>query len=216
MTRSKDGSVVTERRLILCASLKAAREKRGVSLDQIAASTKINRSLFIGLEGGDLSRWPKGLYRRSYLRDYLTAVDLPPEPLVAELVRLFPDEGAPLVDGPAGSVLEEPCALNITLAERPAEWLAKTRKRIVAATIDAAIVLALWVVASWTMSGDIWGSVVVALGCHSLATAVLGRSLGSRFLRNRTRIRAKRAAPLPEPPVEAPIGNPLSIGLSSN
>ena len=50
-----------------CARIKAAREESGVSLEQISTSTKISVSLLKGLEAADLSRWPKGLYRRIVL-----------------------------------------------------------------------------------------------------------------------------------------------------
>ena len=191
--------VTTERRAIFCARLKAAREKKGVTLDQIAASTKISRSLFNGLEGNDLSRWPKGLYRRSYLRDYLTAINLPPEPVVAEFAHLFPDEEA--APGAAGHDAEEACPLSMTLAEGEAERVAKARKRIVAATIDAGIVIVVWGVASRVTQADIWASgTVVAIGYYSVATAALGRSFGSRWLENRRWKRSTRSASLSAPP----------------
>ena len=186
--------MVTERRAIFCARLKAAREKKGVSLDQIADSTKISRSLLSGLEGNDVSRWPKGLYRRSYLRDYLIAIGLPPESVVAEFVRLFPDEEA----APAAADRDpEACPLSMTLAEDRTDLIAKARKRIVAATIDAGIVIVLWGVASWVMQADIWAcGTVVALGYYSISTAALGRSFGSRWLENRS---WKRLRPSPSP-----------------
>ena len=75
-----------------CAHVKAARERRGVSLTSIAERTKITASLFDALERGDVSRWPKGIYRRAYFRDYVTAIGLPVEPTVREFLRHFPDE----------------------------------------------------------------------------------------------------------------------------
>jgi len=190
-------SGVAERRATFCARLKAAREKKGVSLDQIAASTKVSRSLFKDLEGNDVSRWPKGLYRRSYLRDYLTAIDLPPESVVTEFVRLFPDEEA--APGAAGH--EQACPLSMTLAEGQAERMAKARKRIAAATIDAGIVAVVWGVASWVMQADLWASgTVVALGYYSIATAALGRSFGSRWLEHRSWKRSQRSTSLSDPP----------------
>jgi hypothetical protein len=65
-----------------CLALKAARQKKGLTLAEIAVTTKIPASLFEGLEHGDLHRWPKALFRRSFFRDY------------ARVVRLFPDEEA--------------------------------------------------------------------------------------------------------------------------
>ncbi|MGH8733975.1 MAG: helix-turn-helix domain-containing protein, partial [Burkholderiales bacterium] len=59
---SKDDAVLEDRRAAFCARLKSSRERKGVSLEEIAASTKISRSLLKGLEENDLSRWPQGLY----------------------------------------------------------------------------------------------------------------------------------------------------------
>jgi cytoskeletal protein RodZ len=76
-------------------SLKAERDRCGITLQAIADSTKIGVSLLAALERNDLSRWPKGIFRRAFVREYVTALGLPPEPIVAEFVRLFPDETCP-------------------------------------------------------------------------------------------------------------------------
>lgn len=70
--------------------LRHVRERRGVSLESIAAATKLNRRLFLGLESGDCSRWPAGLYSRAYVRAYATAIGLDPEELVVEFAESFP------------------------------------------------------------------------------------------------------------------------------
>ena len=75
-----------------CLALKAARERRGISLREIAESTKIPASLFAALERNDLRHWPKGLYRRSFFRDYARAIGLPTAEVCEEFVRLFPDD----------------------------------------------------------------------------------------------------------------------------
>lgn len=221
-------SVVKERRAMFCARLKAARERKGVSLAEIAASTKISQSLFKALEGNDLSRWPKGLFRRSYLRDYLTAIDVPPESTVAEFLRLFPDEDAPPVDRAVDHDPEHSCPLSMTLAEGRGERMAKVRRRMIAATIDACGVLVVWGVAWWVTQADIWASgTASAFGYYSIATAALGRSFGSRWLEDRRWMRAthstrqsassgtllarlRRVRELPERPER-----PIAVGLSS-
>ena len=74
--------------------LRTQRERRGVTLESIVDSTKIKLSLLSALERGDASQWPRGLFRRAYIRDYACAIGLPAEPLVAEFVRLFPEDGS--------------------------------------------------------------------------------------------------------------------------
>jgi cytoskeletal protein RodZ len=65
------------------ASLRAARLSRNVSLDAVAAHTKINRSFFQDLERNDLSKWPASqFYRETYLRAYCRAVGLDPQEVI--------------------------------------------------------------------------------------------------------------------------------------
>ena len=85
---------LTHAREDFCLALKAARQKKGLTLAEIAVTTKIPASLFEGLEHGDLHRWPNALFRRSFFRDYARAIGLPVEETCAEFVRLFPDEAA--------------------------------------------------------------------------------------------------------------------------
>jgi transcriptional regulator with XRE-family HTH domain len=71
-------------------NLRRLRIQRGVSLEQIAEATKVSKSLWAGLERNDLSRWPNGIYARSYIRDYAKAVGVDPEATVDEFCRCFP------------------------------------------------------------------------------------------------------------------------------
>jgi transcriptional regulator with XRE-family HTH domain len=71
-------------------NLRRIRIQRGVSLEQIAAATKVSASLWAGLERNDFSRWPTGIYARSYVREYATAIGEDPEATVDEFCRWFP------------------------------------------------------------------------------------------------------------------------------
>ena len=77
------------------ANLRVARERRGVTIKEIAASTKVKESLFADLERGDLSKWPRGVFRRAHLRAYLSAIGVPAQPALTELLSLFPEEEPP-------------------------------------------------------------------------------------------------------------------------
>ena len=79
--------------------LRSGRERLGISLEAIAASTKINRSLLADLERGDVSKWPGGIYRRAFVREYAAAIGLPAEEVLAEFSELFPEEGTQLTPG---------------------------------------------------------------------------------------------------------------------
>jgi cytoskeletal protein RodZ len=87
-------SLSTNSRQEFCLALKASRERNGITLDQIADTTKIPASVFAALERNDLRRWPKGLFRRSFFRDYARTIGLPVAEACAEFVRLFPDNEA--------------------------------------------------------------------------------------------------------------------------
>jgi hypothetical protein len=70
--------------------MRAARERRGLSLEAIAARTKVSVSLWEAMEHGDLAGWPSGLFARSYVRDYARIVGLDAEETVDEFCRCFP------------------------------------------------------------------------------------------------------------------------------
>ena len=71
--------------------LRYERERRQIALKSIAESTKIGITLLEGLERDDVSRWPSGIFRKSFVRSYAVAVGLDPEPIVREFVERHPD-----------------------------------------------------------------------------------------------------------------------------
>ena len=83
--------------------LRQERERRQISLDSIAANTKISQSLLEGLERDDVSKWPSGIFRRSFVRSYAQAIGLDAEEIVKEFAERFPDPADP---PPQSSVAE--------------------------------------------------------------------------------------------------------------
>lgn len=73
--------------------LRAARESRGLSLDQIAKRTKIAVSVLNAIERNDVSRLPGGIFARSFVRSYAIEVGLDPDRTVQEFVDRFPRSG---------------------------------------------------------------------------------------------------------------------------
>ena len=71
--------------------LRAERERRGISLDTIAAVTNVSADLWDGLERNDVSRWPSGIFARSFVRDYARAIGLDEAEVVNDFCRLFPN-----------------------------------------------------------------------------------------------------------------------------
>src|SRR5438132_14405931 len=70
--------------------LRAARERKGLSLEQIAANTRIPRSLLVALEQKDFRRFPAGIYARAYTRTYAAAVGLSPDAAPAAFAGRLP------------------------------------------------------------------------------------------------------------------------------
>lgn len=74
--------------------LRQARERRGISLRQIAATTKISVAALEALERNDISKLPGGIFSRAFVRSYALEVGLDPEATVREFLQRF-DGDAP-------------------------------------------------------------------------------------------------------------------------
>jgi cytoskeleton protein RodZ len=72
------------------STLKAARERRGVSLRTIANTTKISVGALEALERNDISRLPGGIYGRAFVRSYALEVGLDPEKTIEQFIAEFP------------------------------------------------------------------------------------------------------------------------------
>ena len=71
--------------------LRYERERRQIALKSIAESTKIGIALLEGLERDDVSRWPSGIFRKSFVKSYAEDIGLDPEAIVREFVECYPD-----------------------------------------------------------------------------------------------------------------------------
>ena len=156
-------------------TLRAQRERRGITLQAIADSTKISVSLLAALERNDVDRWPKGIFRRAFFREYAAAIGLSPEPMVAEFVRLFPDDPCP----EAADANE----LRLTLESDPRAGRVATRMRVVVALIEVSGVLLLGSIAAWVLNAHLWTtSGVIGLVYYPLANMCLERTPRLRSL----------------------------------
>ena len=135
--------------------LRAARERRGVTLKQLAAETKLSVELWEALEDNNLARWPKRVFARSYVRDYAERIGLDPDEVVNEFCRLFPEWG----DRRAERVIREKAQIishDLSWEDLPAPQIAApaiappprrrasssaTARASVAIAIDAPVVL---------------------------------------------------------------------------
>jgi cytoskeletal protein RodZ len=69
-----------------------ARERRGVSLQQVAAVTKISARVLDALERNDVSKLPGGIFSRAFVRSYAREIGLDPEMAIERFTAEFPDE----------------------------------------------------------------------------------------------------------------------------
>lgn len=72
--------------------LREARERRGVSLRQIANATKISMSVLEALERNDISRLPGGIFSRAFVRSYAVEAGLDPEDTIEDFIAQFPHD----------------------------------------------------------------------------------------------------------------------------
>lgn len=151
--------------------LREARERRGLSIDAIAAATKINGALFAELERGDVKHWPSAIFRRAFFREYTAAIGLDPEPLLPDFLRLFPEDPSIQAD-----TVVRPDPPRMTLAPGRS-WTAATAWRRAATALSelalvaagAALLTSYTTVSAWTAIA------IVAVGYWTLGTATVGR-----------------------------------------
>jgi cytoskeletal protein RodZ len=76
------------------ARLREAREKRGVSLRQIANSTRISVMSLEALERSDMTRLPGGIFTRAFIRAYAQEVGLDPDRTIQDFLAELPADAA--------------------------------------------------------------------------------------------------------------------------
>jgi cytoskeletal protein RodZ len=72
--------------------MRHTREQRGVSLRQIAQTTKLSVSALEALERNDISRLPGGIFSRAFVRSYAAELGVDPEDTVRAFLAQFPHE----------------------------------------------------------------------------------------------------------------------------
>lgn len=82
--------------------LRQARERRGVTLRQIATATRISPRTLEALENNEIRKLPGGIFSRAFVRSYAHEVGLDPDETVRRFLQQFPvddvTQGSPLVE----------------------------------------------------------------------------------------------------------------------
>jgi transcriptional regulator with XRE-family HTH domain len=193
-----DGEAVSVERRAFCKRLKSARESAGLTLEAISEVSKIQVAVLAGLERGDLSRWPGGIFRRSFIREYATAIGLEADEVVRDFSRLFPDSG--LTSAWLDSLPQDSPGLRLTLA--PISWkLRASWIHAIAALSDVVTVLLAALLATRIVSGPYWTiTAAVALIYFGLATALTGGSIGLLWVNGRSLARWRQRISRAEEP----------------
>lgn len=104
--------------------LRRHRQRNRISIEEIAAETRVKPELLDALENNDLSAWPRGVYARAWIRAYASAVGLDPIDTVDEFCRLFPQG-----DRRANGTIREMAAIVASQSEYRDEIAHDDRRR---------------------------------------------------------------------------------------
>ena len=110
--RAEREAAASELRQAFCTQIRAARERRGVTLRQIANSTKLSVSQLEALERNDIARLPGGIFSRGIVRSYATEVGLDPEKAIHDFIAHFPHDEAVTAGHPTSEQNEDNEALE--------------------------------------------------------------------------------------------------------
>lgn len=187
--------------------LRRQRERSNVSLETLSRATKVAVSLYAGLERGDCSRWPAGIYGRSYVKAYAEAIGLNGQDTVDEFNAVYP--AAVTAETSAVSMYRPAKApvLRLSMAEDSSLRPEVVAKRVALAAVDLVVGC---LIASMVYVGFGGGAWATAGGV--LAYFVAGRLVSDdpllywAYLRMRT-----PSQPEPERPAEdVPVGDAAS------
>ena len=157
--------------------LKREREQRGVALTTIAAATKIKESLFVELERNDFSNWPDGIFRRAHLCAYAAAIGLPPQTILAEYLRLFPENQPDAVPPSEAAGVHRPGQ-----APKPVASASRLMDRTWVVSFDAAAVCLLsTMVAAVTRTTFLPAMALAGFAYSALGSACFAQSIGQRL-----------------------------------
>lgn len=199
------GSQLINQRRAFGDRLRRQRERLGVSLNEIAETTKVAASLFASLERGDCSRWPGGVYNRAFIRGYARAVKLDPDEMAAEFAECYetPVAEAPPARTPAKSSHEIPVrpALRLTLEADPAEGLRRLARAAALAVADLLAIGALAAAVVLTTGGPLWRSLAITAVAYHLLVRIIGGTARLHRL-------ARTDTVTPEPLVDPIEGEP--------
>jgi transcriptional regulator with XRE-family HTH domain len=201
--------------------LRAARERRGLTLESISAKTKVPVALWEALERNDLANWPSGLFARAYVSDYARIIGLDADEVLEEFCRYFPNG-----DRRRGNLIRAQAEVidirsqyrddqlpaegdrraagqTATIAQFPRLAASKTGQRILGAIADVIFVSVIAILIAQLFRVSFLATLgVVSVAYYSAGVAILGRSPGFA-LANLLRRRVPELLPVGERRIHA-------------
>jgi transcriptional regulator with XRE-family HTH domain len=168
--------------------LRMERERRRITLESIAANTKISLGLLKDLEQDNVSRWPSGIFRRAFIKAYAQAIGLDPDDLAREFLERFPDQetfGPFQEDRPTAEPrpAAAPAGFRLTLVQPEATFtrdciLRAVRGRVSAVAWDVGVVLVISAIL-FVLLGQFWRPLgIFVLGYYASGIFLLGNTPG--------------------------------------
>ena len=163
--------------------LRREREQRGITIRTIADQTKVAAPLLEGLEAGDLSRWPGGIYRRAFVKAYASALGLDPDDIVRRFEKEHPPADAepghiaPTADDPPVPLPVVPTApVSPSARAHGFQRLAIARRsRLLGTAADLTVALVLGLGSAAAGSRLLWPVLLIA-GYYSVGILLTGTS----------------------------------------
>jgi len=205
----------------LGALLRTHRERQGLTLDALAQSIKVSRSLLDALERNDVSRWPPGIYGRALVREYAKSIGLPADDVVRQFVDLLSAPAERCDTAIASRDVDNAAAtaeMRLTLAD-PADRGRQIARRLIGAAGELTIVVVTGCLVALATGLPVWtATAIVALMWLPVTAVLCGHEALYRILHAdrwsifSTRSRATRRAPATDSRVS--IAHTIASGSS--
>jgi transcriptional regulator with XRE-family HTH domain len=166
--------------------LRAHRERQGLTLEALAESIKVKRSLLDDLEQNDVSRWPPGIFGRALVREYAKSIGLPTDDIVRQFLELLsPEERCDAALAPSDAAVDHATAeFRLTLANIPDQTSRQIAQRLVGAAAELVFVLVTGGLVALATGLPIWTSnAIVALIWVPAAALLCGHEALYRIVR---------------------------------
>ena len=148
-------------------TLRTARERRGLSIEELAAITRITVPVLRALEHNDFEKVPGGIFARGFIRSYAREVGLDPAAMIAAFLEETGD--VPSAEPVAPSHFDDDVRIDPEPSSGPATWGY--------ALIVAALLVAF--VSSTRSDDDGNGDLTLVAAAEELATAAVTADAGN-------------------------------------